>query len=457
MKKILSFISALLLISAVSCSDVKEGKNEPSGSSELKISEPEYTEEGKPVITVGTMGYIDPLFSDYLNMPQDVEIEIVDYSKGITPDYSSREKENDYYDAVALALDMALISGNTPDIMCLPVDNMQKMINQGIMTDIYILMDEYDGLKRDDFTECSLDGLTVDGRLPAIMENYFIYTAIAKTKFVDKKYENWTASDAMYFYSKLSGFGEDMEFCKAYDNTEFMDYMIKLEGLNCIDMKNNTCSFGSDFADILDFCKNNPIKYTTYNEADFSGFNDNQLVYKLCISGLNSGLAQETYFHMNKDEITFVGYPSENGQGTYIEPKWQQLFGITEQCGNKEAAWDILCRMMKHHKTLEKYEINGTIGVPVLKAELQKDYDRHESYNNSINANIWTQNENEQEYLPADIKNMLYEYILSVPANPYIPQSLEYIISEECEPVVSGERTAEILQSRISIYLSEKS
>lgn len=457
MKKFLSFISALLLISAVSCS---EGKSESGEVMEIQVSEPEYTEDGKPVITIGSFGYIDPLFYDDFNKPTDVQIELVDFSEGLTPDYSTKEKEKAYYDAEELALDLALISGNAPDILCLPANDMQKMINQGVMTDLYGIMDEYDGLKREDFTECSLEGLTVDGKLPAIMERYIIWTAFAKTKFVSREYENWTASEAMDFYNKMPEFGEDMVFCRAYDEKGLADYMLKTEGLDCIDLKNNTCNFGSTFIELLDFCKNNPIKYSTYGTEDFLETDSNKLVNTLCISGLNSSLANKTYFYMNKDDITFVGYPSENGQGAYVEPSHYVMFGITEQCGNKEVAWDIVCRMMKHHKPLEKNEINDTIGVPTLKEEMQKDYDRSESYNNSINANIWTQN-NEKEYLPAEVKEMLYEYILSVPANPYIPQSLEYIIDEECDPVIMGDRTAEdtaeILQNRISIYLSEKS
>ncbi|MDE7105234.1 MAG: hypothetical protein K2O36_05075 [Ruminococcus sp.] len=75
------------------------------------------------------MGYVDPLFYDNLNKPKDVQIEFVNFSEDIVPDYSTKEKENAYYDAVELALDLALISGNVPDILCLPVNNMQKMIN----------------------------------------------------------------------------------------------------------------------------------------------------------------------------------------------------------------------------------------------------------------------------------------------------------------------------------------
>lgn len=307
----------------------------------------------------------------------------------------------------------------------------------------------------------ALDGLTVDGRLPAIMENYSIHTAIAKSKFVSKEYRHWTAEDAMYFYGTMP---ENMQFCNVCDDTGFADYMLELEGMNCIDLKNNTCDFSGTFTELLDFCKSNPIQYDTYMSESvyFPGLNDSELVYKLAINGFNSSYAQNTYFYMNKEDITFVGYPSEDGQGAYINPLRQTLFGISEQCKDKELAWDILCRMMKHHKTLETSAHDDTIGVPTLKNELQKDYDRSENYANSINTEIFLPNSKKSEYLPSEVKEMLYEYICSIPANPYRnSHELDFIIQEETNTCILGDRTAEstaeILESRIGIYLSEKS
>lgn len=118
--------------------------------------------------------------------------------------------------------------------------------------------------------------------------------------------------------------------------------------------------------------------------------------------------------------------------------------------------------MMKHHKKLEQNALDDTIGVPTLKGELQKDYDRSENYNNSINVAISLPNSNETEYLPSEVKEMLYEYLCSIPANPYRkPNELAFIIEEKTENCILGESsvetTAEVLNNRIKIYLSEKS
>lgn len=466
MKKILLF--SLILIATVSCSQKSES------SSEISLTEPKFSENGKPVVVVGTFGYQDPLFNDQNNKPTDIEIEIVDYAKGIEADYSTREKENAYYDEVMHELDMALISGNAPDLLCMTPEDIERLNSLGALTDLYGLMDEFDELKKDDFLPCVLDGMTIDGKLPALMDGYDIYTAAAKTKFVPKEYENWTAAEAMEFYDK---FHDKMDFCDRNEESSLADYMLMVEGMNCIDKNNSKCDFSGVFTELLQFCKDNPVqvlpkpvfsKISDEQRRDFfadeesKGINDVQLVFPIRIDGFNSGLGQHTYGYFNKEELTFVGYPSENGNGTYIYPS-SALFGICSQSGNKENAWNLLCLMLRHQPILEKYMSDGTRGIPVLKKQLQRDYDRPADYAQSINNDHILYNAIEQDggSITQEYKDMLYEYILSVPANPYRTHTLQYIIDEEIDPVIlddrSAEQAAEILKSRIEIYLSERS
>ncbi len=467
MKKMLLLLS-VILIAAVSCSPKSES------SSEISLTEPKFSENGKPVVVVGTFGYHDPLFSDQNNKPTDIEIEIVNYSKGIEADYSTKEKENAYYDAIMHELDMALISGNAPDLLFMSPEDVERLNGLGALTDLYGLMDEQDELKRDDFLPCVLDGMTIDGKLPALMDGYDIYTAVAKTKFVPKEYENWTAAEAMEFYNK---FHDEMDFCDRNEESSLADYMLMVEGMNCIDRNNSKCDFSGTFTELLEFCRENPVqvvptldfsKATQEQQREYfvdlesKGINDVQLVFPIRITGFTSGLGQDTYGYFNKEDITFVGYPSENGNGTYIYPS-SSLFGICSQSGNKENAWKLLCLMLRHQPILEKSTHDGTRGIPVLKVQLQRDYDRPADYHQSINNDDILYNAVEQEggYITQEYKDMLYEYILSVPANPYRAHMLQYIIDEEIDPVILDDRTAEqaaeILKSRIEIYLSERS
>lgn len=465
MKKTLSFLTALIaLCSAVSCNSDK-----PAETS-LPMNEAVYNEEGKPVITVGTMGYIDPLFNDHLNKPKDFDIKVVNYAQGIK--YTT---EKEFTEAINNELYMAMLTGESPDILCHNAAGMLNMDRNGLLADLYSFMDGESKLKREDFLPCVLEGLEVEGRLPAVMEAYSLHTAVAKTKFIPKEYEHWTSADAMKFYEEYK---DKMDFCKYTSESSLAEYMLKIEGLGSIDHRKAVCDFGTSFKNTLQFCLDTPIQaegepnFALMDDYDFNayykdeetrGLNDTHLVFPLSINGFNSGLGQHTYGFFNKEDVTFVGYPSENGTGTFIRSA-NPLYAITEQCGNKDAAWELLSDVIIHQKKLEPYMHDGTRGIPVLKEQLQRDYDRPSDYNNSINNGyMWNwNNHGEEEFITQEYKDMLYEYILSVPANPYFYNwDLQNIIDEEVEYAINGDRSADdtayILNDRLGTYLSEKS
>lgn len=464
MKKITSFItSVMILTAAVSCS----GK--PKESTNAPIAEPKLTADGKPVITVGTIGYVDPLFNDYLNNPTDVEIETINYYAGLEADVSPQANKDESINRI---IDLEIISGNAPDILCLPPEFMTHFIRSGTMTDLYELMDEYDGFKREDFTDCALEGLTIDGKLPAIIERYNIETAAAKTEFVGSEYTNWTAAQAMEIYNRLPEFDKNMQFCEFEEKLSLADFMLKNEGISCIDMKTNKCDFSGSFTELLDFCKQHPIHITTdldfskmsdyewssyMDERELRGINNEQLVVPISIDGFSSTLSVATYSFFGGKDVTFVGYPSENGQGAFTTATFYPMLGICEQSCNKELAWDIINRMINHRKTY--YTDGYEFGIPTLKKQLKEQYDSPKDSTNSINSEIYMPLCDEPQFLPQEYKDMLYEYIQSVPVDLYTPRSLRYIIEEEYEPVILDSRTAEdaadILQNRIETYLSE--
>ena len=465
MKKTLSFLAAIIsLCTAVSCNSDK-----PAETS-LPMNEAVYNEDGKPVITVGTMGYIDPLFNDHLNKPKDFDIKVVNYAKGI--EYTT---EKEFIEAINNELYMAMLTGESPDILCHNAMGMLNMDRKGLLADLYSFMDGESKLKREDFLPCALEGLEIEGRLPAVMEAYTLHTAVAKTKFIPKEYEHWTSADAMKFYEEYK---DKMDFCKYTSESSLAEYMLKIEGLGSIDQRKAVCDFGTTFRDSLQFCLDTPIQaeaepnFANMDDYDFNayfkdeetrGLNDTQLVFPLSINGFDSALGQHTYGFFNKEDITFVGYPSENGVGAYVQSA-NPLYAITEHSSNKDAAWKLLSAIIKHQKKLETYMSDGTRGVPVLWEQLQRDYDRSDDYNNSINNGfMWNWNNyGEEEFITQEYKDMLYDYILSVPANPYFYNwDLQNIIDEEVECALNGDRSAEeaakVLNSRLGTYLSEKS
>ena len=458
MKKfaVASTLTAAMLLTA--CSGEKPSQVQQETKTEQNTA---VTENGKTVLKIAIAGGMPQAFTDNMNMPADIKLERTDYFKEIDDPYQPGSIA-----AVRRNIEMDMISGNAPDMFVLPPAYARIFIDCGITADLFGCMEKYGGIQKNDFLPNMLDGMTVDGKLPAMVQTVYIKTAIAKTKFVPKEYENWTPQQAIDFYSKahelgMSFMGEE----NGWDTSLLPRYFLTQSASGCIDLTANTCDFFSgSFISTLDFSASH-VPPETYNggdtDTDISGLNDEQLVFPFMINGFNDALADDTCGALGGEDITFVGYPSDDGCGTDVICNGNMI-GITSVCSNEEKAWELTDYWMKWQKKLEKYEHDGTRGVPVLKEPLDRDYHRPDDYGNSINRvqyRITGSGSIEEYTVPQEYKDMLYDYLFRVEFRPYEPEQFMNMVFEETDPVIAGERSADdcaaILQDRISTYLSE--
>lgn len=446
-KKIMILLASAVLTAATACGE----------KGEVSLTETSYDESGRPVVTIGMFGNGPlPDLGDHLSAPTDIAVEYVNYAKDVGEDYGNEK--------AFMQAKQAILSGDPPDIIALPPEFMLKLYKLGALTDLYEFMEEYDGLKPDEFLPNVLEGFELNGELPAMAEAYTIRTYFAKTKFVGKEYENWTPQEAMSFYESMP---EGMSFMEENGGeATLMNYMLNMSYTDYASPFSNTCDFrGGGFTKILDFCVNNPFEsgYVSSYEDYWSlpGIVDTYLIYPIFIEGFNGGLAGNTYLSMGGDDITFVGYPTENGQGARISPA-TELYAITKQSGNKENAWEILSYILKK-RTSKNNTTSSPYGLPILRAHLESDYDESPSYHASINRGTSVfcgmELDEESSVITDEYKSMLADYIESVKMDIYSPLQVKYIIDEEAQAVLAGERSAEdcaeILDNRVSIYLSE--
>lgn len=459
-KKIVLLLASAVLTAAVACGE----------KSEISLTETSYDESGRPVVTIGMFGSGPlPDLGDHLSAPTDIAVEYVNYAKDVGEDYDGEK--------AFMQAKQAILSGDPPDIIALSPEFMLRLYKLGALADLYELMEEYDGLKPDEFLPNVLEGFELNGELPAMAEAYTIRTYFAKTKFVGKEYENWTPEEAMSFYESMP---EGMSFMEENGGeATLMDYMLNMSYTDYASPFSDTCDFrGGGFTKILDFCVDNPFETGRFGsildmseselsvyvkEQSLAGVNDKYLIYPIDIWGFNIHIATNTYFYTGGDDVTFVGYPTENGQGTRIMPS-TELYAISRQSGNKENAWKILSYILKK-RPIKANDKAAIYGLPILKSQLEADYDDREDYYHSINSGSFFSGdaieEENRSYLPKEYKDKLLDYIENVKIDIYSPSQVKYIIDEEAQAVLAGERSpedcAEILDDRVSIYLSEKS
>lgn len=458
-------LAVLTLAGATSC-----GRDKPEEINDSQESSAENDVVGKTKITIGMPLVNEHIISQIVgfnNTNELYEVEIIDYSKRVEDDDADNTKA-----IQAMKLDM--ISDNSPDIIVgFHSTYMAEFLQQDAFADMYELMDTYDGVKREDFLPNVLEGLEVNGAIPAITYSFTIRTAVAKTKFVGEDAENWTPEQAIEAYKKYSG---QMQYIGVNDSEDALsDYMLLKASRNCVNAVDYTCNFmNTEFISLLDFLHENPsqgsypVDFTTMTPSEFDAFfaekemqmyNDKSLIYCTYISDFDQAVGNDLYARFGGEDITFVGYPSEDGNGAVTEAFW--MFGISEKSENKEAAWSFINYLLDDEVQRDFY--GTSTGIPVIKKYLDeqvnnKDTEDHRSIyyplivpgNHDVSMNITE--EAVQKY---------YDYILNVRFEPYRDYRIEEIVREECAAALAGEKSAEevaeILQGRVEIYLSERS
>ncbi|MBE6861865.1 MAG: extracellular solute-binding protein [Ruminococcus sp.] len=465
-KKITALTLSILTVGAfTSCN--KEKPEDISDSQESSSSE--ITEDGKTVITIGMTAINEmllPSVNDFNNKNKNYHLEIINYSKDVEDDDVEGTKAFN-------ALKMALATDESPDIIGLNCFYMAELLQKDMFADMYALMDSCEGVKREDFLPNVLEGFEVNGELPALSNYFTIETAVAKTKFVGEECENWTPQQAIDIYNKYS---DSMDFVVTNGDT-LSDFMLKKAMRSSVDLSNYTCNFmNSEFINILDFTSKASIRdedsfvdFSLMTEDEINAFfndretcfiNDKALISANEIRGISQVVANWMYSGFGGEDVTFVGYPSEDGNGAVTRSGW--MFAISEKSQNKEAAWEFINSLFSEDAMEEIYET--TAGIPVLteyldKQKNNKDKEDHKSIYHSLFVPI---NGYEDEmYITEDVVQKLYDYILSVKFEPYYDWRIDAIITEECAAAIAGEKSAEevaeILDSRLGIYLSERS
>lgn len=353
-------------------------------------------------------------------------------------------------------LNMDIISGNAPDVVCgLDYSTYLNYCSKGVFTDLYELTDSE--LNKDMLMPNVVTALESQGKLYSLCTRFDINTLVAKTKTCNK--ENWTFEDMLSLYDNSTA--EHL-----YDGETKLDMFRRMFYTmnDLIDYKNAKCDFNNpEFIQLLEFCSrfadtvDKPEKWDDY-EA-FSQYmtdkyhwlgNDKILVEQLNFTSL-SGYNLVKYTQSNGEDLTLVGYPSNNGKGGRITPDF--LMSITEKCENKQGAWEFLKFYILNKNKIDEQDYSEHI--PVLTDSFNK------AMKAEINAKHSASGIEYPAYTQEDV-DMLTEYIMSCDTiGTVLDKDIAAVCEEEAGLYFAGEQTAEIsaehIQNRVSILISERS
>lgn len=412
----------------------------------------------KQILTLGCT-YLD----------DDVRRQVVQFNKANEQyriqikDYSVYDTENDYTQSFS-KLNTDIVSGNIPDILVLndnlPVDS---YIAKGLFEDLYPYIDADEEMDRSDFMTNIFDAYSVDGKLYQLAPTFSVVTVAGKTADVGEG-PGWNLDE---LNALVASKPEGTEVFFDTVRSTVLYYCMQMSSEQFINWDTGECNFDSDgFVKLLEFINQFPEEYddSKYDEEFWatsgSVYRDGrallQIYYLSTFSEYN--MTEKGTFG---EDITFIGFPAENKNGSAIECNIR--FAMSSKSENKEGAWEFLRYFLSY-----EYQ-KGSYGFPTnlkLYEELKQEAMQRPYY--------YDENDQKVEYdasyyldgvdipIPPMTEEEVQEvedFLFSLNQVTVYDDDLMNIITEEAEAYFEGQKSAKevaaIIQSRAQIYVNE--
>lgn len=448
--KMLNLVSCGILADNIRYLGMKGGKveivdnySETASSEYVAIMEGENT---KTTITLGVImsnSELEQIVAGYNRFSDTGKIEIISYH---TDDYS-----------VGLdRLKLDIISGKAPDVMEVSGFDTNIFAAKGVFADLYTFMESDTDLQKDMLMDSVRTAYESDGHLYSMGAAFQMYSMWgAKSVFQ----ENYGIS-MQKLIQLIEDKGKTISAIWGFSADETVLTSLTTFALNeFIDWDKAECDFTNEcMKSLLDFA----AQYTgSYRGTLAKGISEGEIL--LTIGYIRSVADYQVEKELYGGELAFVGLPTSKGTGTALSLRGEEL-AISANGEHQELAWDFV-----------KYYIqNGytDIGFPTLKKQFDDAMQEAmtEDFANSVDG---PPERVPKAYVGAGDGEMIFIYSASQADVDAVIQLIERaetqygynipiqnIINEDAQSYFSGQKdfqtVAEIIQSRVGIYLSEQ-
>lgn len=363
---------------------------------------------------------------------------------------------------------MKLLTNDAPDIVISSdYESIRSFGDKGAFTDLYSLMDNDTEINKSTLLPNVMKAFeSENGALYCLPSSFNINTLMVKSKFHNN--ENWTVDDMISVYDNA-----EKDVYKWIERDRMLSLL--LDGTDFVDEKNGTCSFDSpEFVELLKFCKRFPVELDQpeknydspeqmdllnqfYTDQRHSYNRDENLINPITLSKGSIGGGYSYAKAMFDEDVTLVGYPSDNGQGGRIST--YNHIAVGADCKQKEVAFEFVKEFVK--------SVYGNYGsIPVIEKDFEAELDSWMTLSGGFAAiaeNGYYEDDGLKVYpLTQEEREHIEEYIRNITELlPTEQSALNSIIFEEAEAFFADGRTAEeaaeIIQNRSEILVSEQS
>lgn len=415
----------------------------------------------------------------YVNAGYDLASYVVKFNQTnetyriILNDYAKYNTQ-DNYNLGWTTLTNEIIAGKVPDILILGSStlDMQNFIDKGLFCDLYQYLDNDPDISRGDLLKCVTVPFETDGKLYRLVTDFYIQTLAGKTANIGDA-ESWTVGEML---AALENAGEGVTLFKDATKNSMFGYFYSMGFSEFIDFENASCSFNSEaFIKLLEYCDTLPsentqspgrIEYDQEEDIYIQYREDKVLLYNAHLMSFSDYLM--TKFVFGFEPINLIGYPTSSGCGAIIQAG--SSYAIAEKSPVKDGAWQFLKYLLSDECQISDNRMSR-FGWPVtysaLEAAAIQEMERYYFFRYSGGWSSSSQPMNEdmlrEPGLPGRLTqedvDFITAYLDKINAAPDFDIKIYEMINEETQAFFAGSKTAaeaaEIIQSRVSIYINE--
>ncbi len=375
----------------------------------------------------------------------DVRIVIENYSK---------YNEDDGWEQGLEKFKRDMVENKVADIICTANLPFAGFANKGLFEDLYPFMEQDAEFEENAYFMNYFESMEYGGKLLQMSPDFYISTAIGKKKFLGDR-QGLTFTE----YTELAhSLPDGMEMFPNMHQGDALQELVT-EQLACfIDEEKATCSFDTtEFVQLLELCGSYPTKMEMQSQVQYPY---EELAYRddaalLCDYVLRTPydlhLVQEGVF--GGEEITILGKPTADG-GNGASFISETSLAMSAQSQYKTEIWDFFKFLLS-----SEYQDSLYNTLPVRRSSMQKWMDavmKEEEWLFPLGEDVIL-----LEPIAREEMDTLLAYIEEIHSNSSYDSTVYNIVYEEAGMYFAGDQSAancaKMIQSRVSLYLSEQS
>ena len=249
--------------------------------------------------------------------------------------------------------------------------------------------------------------------------------------------------------------------------SDFVQLMMQYCGNDFVDVETGKCNFNTaNFVTMLEYARTLPEEFNwdeygdDYWEEQDSQYRENRTILAECDVS-NARYVNDYINGYFGEEISYIGFPSDTGNGAVVEAGEQYLISASSE--HIDGAWEFV----RYYLT-EEYQ-NKVIMFPV-----NKEIFMERAMEATKNPYTTDRNGNKQEYeykisiggesivlpnMTTEQVRKFIKFVESIDKCVYYDEDIEAIINEEVALFLAGQKSASdvagIIQSRVEIYVNE--